>query len=144
MEQKRRLEIFEPELDGRADGARLAGSVKAGFPSPAGDGPGSRLDLNSYVVRHPASTFFLRVDGVSMVDDDFDHGDIVVVDKSLEPYDGCVAVCYLDGEFTLKRVCMADDHATLMPANPHYSPITVTAENDFVIWGVVTFVIKKV
>ncbi len=137
------LSPIEEDLKHEEKFAEL-GRVHAGFPSPAEQLPDGRLDLNRYVVRHPASTFFLRVEGVSMVEDDFDEGDIVVVDKALEPRNGCVAVCFIDGEFTLKRVERDEKGFLLRPANPNYPAIRITPENDFQIWGVVTYVIKKV
>lgn len=126
------------------DGVML-GDVKAGFPSPAED-ISERLDLVKLLVRHKASTFFFRVNGVSMVDAAMDEGDIIIVDRAVEPYNNCKAVCYIDGEFTVKRVEIGEKSARLMPANENstmYKPIEVTAENNFIIWGVVTYVIKK-
>lgn len=123
----------------------LLGDVKAGFPSPAED-MSERLDLVKLLVRHKASTFFFRVNGVSMVDAAMDEGDIIIVDRAVEPYNNCKAVCYIDGEFTVKRVEIGEKSARLMPANENntmYKPIEVTAENNFIIWGVVTYVIKK-
>lgn len=123
----------------------LCGDVKAGFPSPAED-VGEKLDLIQLLVRHKASTFFFRVSGVSMVDAGLDEGDIIIVDRSLSPYNGCKAVCYLDGEYTVKAVEIADKTVRLLPANQNnatYQPIEVTADNQFAIWGVVTYVIKK-
>jgi DNA polymerase V len=123
----------------------LCGEVKAGFPSPAED-IGEHLDLIQLLVRHKASTFFFRVSGVSMVDAGMDEGDIIIVDRSLSPYNGCKAVCYLDGEYTVKAVEIADKTVRLLPANQNnatYQPIEVTADNQFAIWGVVTYVIKK-
>ena len=90
--------------------------------------------------------FFFRVSGVSMVDADMDEGDIIIVDRAVQPYDDCKAVCYIDGEYTVKRIEIRDGGVRLMPANqnnPSYRPIEVTAENDFMVWGVVTYVIKK-
>ena len=124
----------------------LCGDVKAGFPSPAED-VGEKLDLIQLLVRHKASTFFFRVSGVSMVDAGMDEGDIIIVDRSLSPYNGCKAVCYLDGEYTVKAVEIADKTVRLLPANQNnatYQPIEVTADNQFSIWGIVTYVIKKV
>lgn len=118
--------------------------MRAGFPSPAEDTPHERLDLMKLLIRHPAATFYFRVSGVSMVDDDFDEGDIIVVDRSLEPDDGRVAVCFIDGEFTLKRIRRDKDCIWLVPANKRFAPIRVTADNEFAVWGVVTYVIKKV
>lgn len=123
----------------------LCGDVKAGFPSPAED-VGEKLDLIQLLVRHKASTFFFRVSGVSMVDAGMDEGDIIIVDRSLSPYNGCKAVCYLDGEYTVKAVEISDKTVRLLPANQNntaYRPIEVTADNQFSIWGVVTYVIKK-
>lgn len=118
--------------------------VSAGFPSPAEDVMENSLDLNKELIRHPASTFFARVKGMSMMDEGIHDGDLIIIDKALEPTNGCLAVCYIDGEFTLKRVHMETDHIMLMPANPKYQPIKVTQDNDFLIWGVVQYVIKKV
>ena len=98
------------------------------------------------LVRHKASTFFFRIDGVSMVDEAMDDGDIIIVDRAIEPYNNCKAVCYIDGEYTVKRVEIGDSVVRLMPANEQnskYKPIEVSAENNFMIWGVVTYVIKR-
>ena len=125
--------------------SEMVGDVKAGFPSPAED-IREKLDLVRLLVRHKASTFFFRVDGVSMVDTGMDEGDIVIVDKAIEPYNNCKAVCYIDGEYTVKRVAISDKGICLMPANEQnvkYKPIEVTPDNQFVVWGIVTWVIKK-
>lgn len=123
----------------------LLGDVKAGFPSPA-ENIHEKLDLIKLLVRHKASTFFFRISGVSMVDAAMDEGDIIIVDRAIDPYNGCKAVCFIDGEYTVKRVEMADSRVRLMPANElntAYKPIEVTPENNFIIWGVVTYTIKK-
>jgi DNA polymerase V len=123
----------------------MLGEVKAGFPSPAED-IREKLDLIKLLVRHKASTFFFRVSGVSMVDAAMDEDDIIIVDRAIDPYNNCKAVCYIDGEYTVKRVEISDKGVRLMPANENntaYKPIKVTPENNFVIWGVVTWVIKK-
>jgi DNA polymerase V len=123
----------------------MLGEVKAGFPSPAED-IREKLDLIKLLVRHKASTFFFRVSGVSMVDAAMDEDDIIIVDRAIDPYNNCKAVCYIDGEYTVKRVEISDKGVRLMPANENntaYKPIDVTPENNFVIWGVVTWVIKK-
>ncbi|MGL5317648.1 MAG: LexA family protein [Bacteroidales bacterium] len=118
-------------------------AVSAGFPSPAEDFSDLSLDLNKELIRNPASTFFARVSGVSMVDDGVDDGDLLIIDKSVTPYDGCLAVCFVDGEFTLKRFRLEGDFGWLIPANESYKPIKVTAENDFRIWGIVRYLVKK-
>ena len=123
----------------------LLGEVKAGFPSPAED-IREKLDLIKLLVRHKASTFFFRVSGVSMVDADMDEGDIIIVDRSVQPYNNCKAVCFIDGEYTVKRMEIGEGRVRLMPANEQnskYQPIEITPENNFMVWGVVTYVIKK-
>lgn len=125
--------------------SHLLGDVKAGFPSPAED-IREKLDLIKLLVKHKASTFFFRISGVSMVDAALDEGDIIIVDRAVDPYNNCKAVCYIDGEYTVKRVEIHDNGVRLMPANENnttYKPIEVTIENNFVIWGIVTYVIKK-
>lgn len=120
------------------------GYVAAGFPSPADDCTQAKLDLNRELIKNPASTFYARVSGLSMIDEGINDGDLLVIDKSIEPHDGCLAVCYIDGEFTLKRFEKHKDYGLLRPANKEFKPIKVTADNDFCIWGVVTYLIKKV
>ena len=123
----------------------LLGDVKAGFPSPAED-IHEKLDLVKLLVKHKASTFFFRVSGVSMVDANMDEGDIIIVDRAVQPYNNCKAVCFIDGEYTVKRIEIGDGIIRLMPANDKntkYLPIEVTPENNFMVWGVVTYVIKK-
>ena len=124
----------------------FAGTVKAGFPSPAEE-VREKLDLVKLLVQHSASTFFFRIDGISMVDADMDEGDIIIVDRAIDPYNGCKAVCFIDGEYTVKRVEIHGDGAVLLPCNEKntkYKPIPVGPDNDFLVWGVVTWVIKKV
>lgn len=118
--------------------------VSAGFPSPAEDYLDGMLDLNKHLIKHPASTFFARVDGESMKNASINDGDLLVIDKSIEPYDGCIAVCYIDGDFTLKRVDLTDGKIVLMPENEAYKPIEVKPDDEFAVWGVVRYVIKKV
>lgn len=141
------MENFTPQnIDSESSyESNLLGDVKAGFPSPAED-MREKLDLIKLLVRHKASTFFFRVSGVSMVDAALDEGDIIIVDRAIDPYNNCKAVCYIDGEYTVKRVEMNSGNIRLMPANEQdstYKPIEVTPENEFMIWGVVTYVIKK-
>lgn len=117
--------------------------IRAGFPSPAQDYMEQAIDLNKEIVKHPASTFYGRVVGDSMRDEGIEEGDILVIDKSLELMDDDLAVCFIDGEFTVKRVLLEKDAAWLVPANPDYPKIKVTAGNDFIVWGIVTYTIKK-
>ena len=138
------MQPYEIDDDNALEGLMMGG-VKAGFPSPAGE-VREKLDLTKLLVRHSASTFFFRIDGVSMVDADMDEGDIIIVDRSVEPYDGCKAVCFIDGEYTVKKVELRPGGALLVPCNEHntrYKPIPVGPGDEFLIWGVVTYIIKK-
>lgn len=119
--------------------------VKAGFPSPAQDYMTDSIDLNRELIRHPATTFYARADGDSMKDCGIDDGDLLVIDKSLDPLDGDIVVAYIDGEFTLKTVRFDEKENCiwLVPANEEYSPIKITEGNDFLIWGVLTYNIKR-
>jgi DNA polymerase V len=101
------------------------------------------LDLNKELIKHPAATFYARVKGNSMVDAGIEDGDLLIIDKALEPKDGDVAVCFLDGEFTLKRLCVKDDGVYLMPANAEFKPIRISEENDFLVWGILSYIVHK-
>ena len=117
--------------------------IRAGFPSPAQDYMEQAIDLNKEIVKHPASTFYGRVVGDSMSGEGIDDGDILVIDKSLKLIDGDLAVCFINGEFTVKRVKLEKDFAWLVPSNPDYQPIKVTKDDEFTIWGIVTYTVKK-
>lgn len=138
------LNIYSPDADNGIEIPLSDERVAAGFPSPADDYASLKLDLNRELIKNPASTFYARVSGLSMVDEGINEGDLLVIDKSLEPRDGSLAVCYIDGEFTLKRFERHCEYGLLIPANKEFRPIKVTAENDFIIWGIVTYIIKKV
>ena len=135
---------FSPDTE-ESLGLPLSGErVAAGFPSPAEDYASLSLDLNKELIKNPASTFYARVSGLSMIDEGINDGDLLVIDKSIEPHDGCLAVCFVDGEFTLKRFEKHGMYGMLVPANKEFRSIKVTADNDFCIWGIVTYIIKKV
>lgn len=119
------------------------GGVRCGFPSPAQDYISQTIDLNRELIEHPAATFYARVVGDSMADEGIEENDILVIDKSIEPEHGDLAVCCIDGEFTLKRLrFLPGGHIRLMPSNRRYRPIDVTPGMGFMVWGVVTFTIK--
>lgn len=119
------------------------GGVMAGFPSPAQDYISESIDLNRTLISHPAATFYARVVGDSMSGEGISEGDILVVDRSVEAEHGDLAVCCLNGEFTLKRLCLnRGDRIYLMPSNRRYRPIEVMQDDDFMVWGVVIYTIK--
>jgi DNA polymerase V len=123
----------------------MAGStVQAGFPSPALDFMEYKIDLNKELARNEVATFYIRVAGNSMTGAGIDDGDILVADRSLEPENGRIAICLIDGEFTVKRLKIETDCLYLVPENPDYPLLRVTGDNQFMVWGVVTYVIKKI
>lgn len=136
------LEIFRPDVSSQLSLPYADMGIQAGFPSPTQDYISESIDLNRELVRHPASTFYARVDGDSMVGDGIESGDILVIDRSLEPYDGDLVVCCLDGDFTLKRISLREREVWLIPSNESFDPILVTPDCQFEIWGVVTHTIK--
>lgn len=123
----------------------LAEHLHAGFPSPAAD-INERIDLTHEIIRHPETTFYARIEGDSMQQAGIFSGDLVVIDRSLRAEDGDFVAAYIDGEFTVKEFRYDRDNscAWLIPHNPKYSKIKVTAENDFVVWGVLTYTIHSV
>ena len=118
-------------------------SVQAGFPSPAEDHLDLDLNLNDYLVQNPSATFCVKAIGESMKDAGIKSGDIMIVDKSLEPKNRSIVLAVIDGEFTVKRVNVNNDELYLMPENSNFPPIKITEEMDFQVWGIVTYIIHK-
>jgi DNA polymerase V len=119
--------------------------VSAGFPSPAEDDLADKLDLNDYLIKHPAATFLVRANGLSMINAGIHENDILIVDRSLTPSDGKIVIAAIDGQLTVKRLKKNNDGSiSLLAENPDYQPIHLHEENDVVIWGVVTNVIHNV
>lgn len=118
--------------------------VRAGFPSPADDYIESYLDLNTHLVQHPAATFFVRASGDSMIDAGIREGDLLIVDRSIEPRHGAIVIAAVNGELTVKRLSLMGGKAQLIPENKRYSPIHLTEDLELVIWGVVIHTIHSV
>jgi DNA polymerase V len=118
-------------------------SVSAGFPSPADDYVEEKLSLDRYLIKNPASTFFLRVSGTSMTGAGIYPNDILIVDRSLEPKNKDVVIALIDGELTVKRFVKANNKFYLKPENPDFKPIEIPQNGEFMIWGVITNVIHK-
>ncbi len=145
LQQPKALTFFAPTIDMDTTGAIFVDTgISAGFPSPADDFKQQRISLDKELIKNKEATFFARVSGQSMVGAGLDDNDLLVVDRSLEPAHNKIAVCFIDGEFTVKRLKIEDNSIWLQPENPNYKPIKVTEENNFIIWGIVTSVIKKV
>ena len=116
--------------------------ISAGFPSPADDFLELTIDLNKHLIKHKDSTFFAKVKGHSMKNAGIFDGDLLIIDKSLEPQDGKIAICQIDGDFTVKRIKKENDVVWLIAENEDYKPIKVTEENELMIWGIVIHSIK--
>lgn len=117
--------------------------IQAGFPSPAEDYHEERLSLDKELIRNRSATFFARVTGDSMINSGIYDGDLVIVDKALEPKADSVLLCVMDGDFTLKKVRKIGKDMYMMPENPDFAPLKISEDNDFRVWGVVTYSIKK-
>lgn len=137
------LDFYSANVESSLALPLVDGGIVAGFPSPAQDYSDIQIDLNKELISNPSSTFFGRVKGNSMIDAGIEDGDILVIDKSIIPKDGDTAVCFIDGEFTIKYIKIEGEILYLVPANPAFKPIKVTASNNFCVWGVVTYSIKS-
>ncbi|MDE6587624.1 MAG: translesion error-prone DNA polymerase V autoproteolytic subunit [Paramuribaculum sp.] len=138
------FQLFIADTDSHLPLNYADGGIRAGFPSPAQDYMSESIDLNRTLVKHPSATFYARVTGDSMEEEGIADGDLLIIDKSLQAEHGDLAVCCLNGEFTLKRLRYRDGGARmqLMPSNRRYRPIDVTPDDDFMVWGVVTYTVK--
>ena len=137
------LTFFTPKVSENSGAPFFDTGISAGFPSPTDDFTQELLSLDDMLVKNKLATFYARVSGQSMIGAGLDDNDLLVIDKSLEPSHNKIAVCFLDGEFTVKRLKVNKEGVWLQPENPNYPIIKITSENDFVIWGIVTNVIKK-
>ena len=140
----KKLTFFHPDQDHQKSLYLAQEGISAGFPSPADDFKELRISIDQEVVRNEEATFYARVSGESMQGAGLDDGDLLVIDRSVEPQNNKIAVCYVDGEFTVKRLKVVSDGVFLIPENPRYHPIKVTEESELIIWGIVTYVVKKV
>jgi DNA polymerase V len=144
IKKEPKLTFFRPDFESEVQIPYITEGVSAGFPSPAADFMETNIDLNKELSENPLATFYIKVKGNSMIDAGINDKDVLVVDRSLEPQNNKIAICCIDGEFTVKRIQVEKDCLYLMPENSNYEPIKVTEENQLIIWGMVTYVIKKV
>ena len=135
--------IFLPDLENKSEIPFFSDPIVAGFPSPADDFLERTLDLNKYLIKHPAATFFVKVQGRSMEDANIFEGDILVVDRSIKPEDSTIIIAEINGEFTVKRIRIKKDRVSLEAASKSFLPIEIAADGDFEVWGVVTYIIHK-
>ena len=144
MSLKNKITFFLPDFENPNELPYISSGIKAGFPSPAADFDESKISLDNVLVKNREATFYAKASGTSMIGAGIDDGDILVIDRSIEPQNNKVAVCYIDGEFTIKRIKVEKDCVYLMPENESFQPIKVTEDNQLIIWGMVTYVIKSI
>ena len=141
--KKEKLKFLKPK-EGNSIGQWLVEQeISAGFPSPADDFKEVRISLDNELVKNKEATFYAKVSGDSMVGAGLDDGDLLVIDRSLSPENGKIAICFIDGDFTVKRIKKEKGKFYLMPENKKYKPIVLSEDNELIIWGVVEYVIKK-
>lgn len=143
MKKDQKLSFYKPDYESELRIPFIPDGVSAGFPSPAADFIENNIDLNKELSENSLATFYIKVKGNSMIDAGINDKDVLIVDRSIEPQDNKIAICFIDGEFTVKRIKLEKDCLYLMPENSNYTPIKVTEENQLIIWGIVTYVIKK-
>lgn len=102
-----------------------------------------KIDFNQLLLKNSPTTFVTVADGDSMIEDGIEDGNLLIIDKSIVPYDQCLAACYINGEFTLKRVKVENENAWLLPSNPAYPPIKLSEDDNFLVWGIVVSNIKQ-
>jgi len=144
MSLKPELTFFIPDTENAKEFPFIADGIKAGFPSPAADFDETKISIDQLVIKNEAATFYAKANGNSMIGAGIDDGDILVIDRSIEPTDNKIAVCFIDGDFTIKRIKIEEDCIYLHPENPKFKSIKVTEDNELIIWGIVTYVVKKV
>ena len=142
--KKEKLTFLKPERVNNLGQWLVEQGISAGFPSPADDFKEVRISLDKELVKNTESTFYARVCGNSMEDAEISDGDLLVIDRSIEPKNNMISVCFLDGEFTVKRFLKKEGKLYLKPENKNYKKILVNEENKLIIWGIVTYVIKKI
>ena len=135
------LTFFRPSTMGRLELPMFASNVK--MNSDFG-GIEQKIDLNHFLIHHPSATFYVRVKGNAMVDSGIADGDMLIVDRAIEPQNNSIAVCVINGEFKIKRLKKEKKMIYMVQENPEYPPMLITESKDFQIWGVVTYVIHKV
>ena len=138
------IEIYSADQSTKLSLENVGPQISAGFPSPAEDYLEPALDLNKELIRNPGATFYGRVKGLSMKDAGVDNGDLLIIDKSLDYRQNALAVCFIQGEFTLKKIVTRGNQIVLMSVSKDYQSIEVPTDADFMVWGIVTYIIKKV
>jgi len=135
--------VYSPDMSTKRKQPLFEAKVPAGFPSPAADYEEDKLDLNKHLIKNPAATFFVRVTGDSMEGAGIHHGDLLVVDRSIEPRDKSIVIAVINGELTVKRIKIKGKKVALEPENKNYPVQEIAEDTEFEVWGVVTNVIHQ-
>ena len=141
--RKEKLTFLKPKEGNSIGQWLIEQGISAGFPSPADDFKEIRISLDKELVKNPEATFYARVSGESMIEAGIDDGDLLVIDRSLNPENGKIGICMIDGDFTVKRIKKTKGKLYLLPENKKYEAIELKEENELIIWGIVAYVIKK-
>ncbi len=141
--KKEKIRFFQPEEEKNLGQWLMEQGISAGFPSPADDFKEIRISLDKELVKNGDATFYAKVSGDSMINAGLSDGDLIVIDRSLDPEHSKIAVCFIDGDFTVKRIIKKGGDLYLKPENKNYKPIKIDEENQLQIWGIVTYVIKS-
>ena len=142
--KKEKLTFLKPENENNIGQWLVEQGISAGFPSPADDFKEIRISLDKELVKNKEATFYARVSGNSMEDAGLSDGDLIVIDRSLNPESNKIAVCFIGGDFTVKRIIKKEGKLYLNPENKNYKKIIIGEEDQLIIWGIVTYVIKKI
>ena len=142
MEAKVKI-VYRPDRSTKRTQPIFTAKVPAGFPSPASDYEENELDLNKHLIKNPTATFFVRVTGDSMFKAGIHDGDLLVVNRSMEPRDKNVVIAVLNGELTAKRIRIKKNKLTLEAENDNFQSQEINKEMEFEVWGVVTNVIHS-
>ena len=142
--KKEKLTFLKPKKGNSMGQWLIEQGISAGFPSPADDFKEIRISLDKELVKNPEGTFYARVSGDSMKNAGLSDGDLIVIDRSLSPENNKIAVCFIDGDFTIKRIIKREEELYLKPENKNYKEIKIEKEDTLIIWGLVTYVIKKI
>jgi DNA polymerase V len=134
-------EVYKFEKQKALSRPILGAKISAGFPSPAQDYIEGTLDLNEFLISHPAATYFVRVEGFSMINAGIFPNDILIVDRAIEPSHNKIVIAILEGELTVKRLNIQNERWFLQAENPDFKTIAINEESDLSIWGVATYCI---
>ena len=142
--KKEKLKFLKPKKGDSLGQWLVEQGISAGFPSPADDFKEVRISLDNELVKNKEATFYARVSGNSMENAGLSDGDLIVIDRSINPENNKIAVCYIDGDFTVKRIIKKEGQLYLKPENKNYKKIKIKEDDQLMIWGIVTYVIKKI